>query len=203
MFIAGRSSTVMRSPHSNPDPHHRDDNRRPTQVYVLGSGLPRMCPVQAHWAAAFDFQDGTVLIAELTAASGRGEVWNENHYTITNILDLEVEGVHDLNDFLSTKNYEKLSQDGASPHELHRRCSMNCMNGEYYSLFFNNCQRWVVILLHGYGIDHSHLPCRCGRGCRTCSLICGIGFLLSVAMFDIFCIGMRLMAIFLGLIRLN
>ena len=103
------------SPHNNPPTSHTDTNQRLTTVYVYGtwgSCLCRVCPVQAHWAAAFEFQgdteDGsyTVLIAELTAINGRGHMWNENNYSITDIRS--VRGVRDLDGYASVKNYRKL-----------------------------------------------------------------------------------------------
>ena len=174
---------LSKSAHSNPNPFHEDDIR-PTQVKILGAGFSCTCtcPIQ-HWAVAFEFQDGPVLVAELTAINERGEVWNENRYSITNIRDLEAQGVYDLDEFLIHKNYRQLRHDGiwvtTSPHELHRRCSENTMTGEYYDLFFNNCQRWVVILLCGYGIDESKLPRRCGKCCQACLRWTAFGFWVS------------------------
>ncbi|CAE7605785.1 unnamed protein product [Symbiodinium natans] len=193
MFLTGRSSRVSLSPHINPDAHHPDANARATKVCILGTCLPRMCPVQFHWAAAFDFQDGTVLIAELTAVNGRGEAWNENNYRIRDIRSLE--GVQDFGEFQRREKYRQLWHRDippimTSPDELHRKCSENHMNGEYYDLFFNNCQKWVATLLRdGYGIGESYLPGRCGKDCQACLLVSVVSvilYLLFVFVYGVF-----------------
>lgn len=190
MGASGLLSSTSLDPHSNPPERHPDTTKRLTRVYVLGTWgsclgrLCRVCPVQAHWAAAFVFQEGFVLVAELTAINGRGQAWQENQYSINFAPDLD--------SFEIEKGYRKLWHQEitivTSPDELHRKCFDNPMNKERYGLLFNNCQKWIAVLLRDqygkdYGIAESMLPGRCGWGCYVffgCLLIFVVTFLLGL-----------------------
>lgn len=178
MGASGLSSSICCDPHDNPPESHPDTTMRLTRVYVLGTWGSRLCPVQPHWAAAFDFQGGFVLIVELTAIDSRGRAWQENKYNITEVPDLDA--------FERKNSYRKLRHQQiwitTSPHELHQKCAAHPMNKQRYGLFFNNCQKYIAVLLRDqYHIDETNLPGRCGWGCYVffrCLLILGVSILL-------------------------